>query len=670
MKGTLIDHLLSVDLHLTHPSQMSTDDPKAMAGGVASLRKLAFFGIAISTVATLTAIIAVPMLYNYMQHVQSYLQSEVEFCRHRTDGLWNEYGQFERLKGVDERTKRSVQNGSKDVTKKRKSQRRAVVHRALNDHGRHVAQRQAPVDAPVSAVGLTECCSCGIGESGPPGLPGPDGEPGRDGKPGTDGTPGKSAPPAPTLSPADFCFDCPPAPPGEPGQPGPLGPPGPPGEPGPDGVPSIRGTPGPPGEPGPMGESGLPGKPGQPGAPGRTLEAVGVPGPRGPPGPEGPPGEYGKPGAPGISIPGPPGPPGDPGFAGKPGSPGDPGLPGPPGDLLLTHPAQMSSDDPKEVAHEVASLRKLAFFGIAISTVATLTAIVAVPMLYNYMQHVQSYLQSEVEFCRHRTNGLWDEYGRFEHLSDMDGRTKRSVQHRSSGVAAGRKNHRRSAVRRASNQKGKYKEEGASAFDAAVSGIEPMECCSCGIGFAGPPGLPGPDGEPGQDGEPGTDGVPGKDADPAAVPSPTDFCFDCPPAPTGEPGRPGPPGPPGIPGEPGPVGAPSHPGPPGPPGEIGPMGKDGPPGLPGKPGAPGQTIEAGGIPGPSGPPGPGGPPGEPGTPGAPAILVPGPPGPPGEPGHAGHPGNPGDPGPPGPPGGPGGPGSCDHCPPPRTAPGY
>ena len=72
----------------------------------------------------------------------------------------------------------------------------------------------------------------------------------------------------------------------------------------------------------------------------------------------------------------------------------------------------MSSEDPKTIAAETESLRKLAFFGIAISTVATLTAIVAVPMLYNYMQHVQSSLQTEVDFCHHRTDGLWDEYKR------------------------------------------------------------------------------------------------------------------------------------------------------------------------------------------------------------------------------------------------------------------
>ena len=35
---------------------------------------------------------------------------------------------------------------------------------------------------------------------------------------------------------------------------------------------------------------------------------------------------------------------------------------------------------------EVESVKKFAFFGVAVSTVATLTAIVAVPMLCMYMQ--------------------------------------------------------------------------------------------------------------------------------------------------------------------------------------------------------------------------------------------------------------------------------------------
>ncbi|VDL68659.1 unnamed protein product, partial [Nippostrongylus brasiliensis] len=81
-------------------------DDKAKLAEAEGLKRLAFFGIAISTVATLTAIVAVPMLYNYMQHVQSALQNEVEFCRHRTDGLWDEFHRFESMKGVESRIKR------------------------------------------------------------------------------------------------------------------------------------------------------------------------------------------------------------------------------------------------------------------------------------------------------------------------------------------------------------------------------------------------------------------------------------------------------------------------------------------------------------------------------------------------------------------------------------
>lgn len=42
-------------------------------------------------------------------------------------------------------------------------------------------------------------------------------------------------------------------------------------------------------------------------------------------------------------------------------------------------------ENTKQLLRDADSFRKLAFFGIAVSTVATLTAIVAVPMLYNYM---------------------------------------------------------------------------------------------------------------------------------------------------------------------------------------------------------------------------------------------------------------------------------------------
>lgn len=55
---------------------------------------------------------------------------------------------------------------------------------------------------------------------------------------------------------------------------------------------------------------------------------------------------------------------------------------------------------------EADNLRKLAFFGVALSTVATLVCVISVPMIYNYMQHVQSVLQNEVDFCKVSSRSL------------------------------------------------------------------------------------------------------------------------------------------------------------------------------------------------------------------------------------------------------------------------
>jgi hypothetical protein len=69
--------------------------------------------------------------------------------------------------------------------------------------------------------------------------------------------------------------------------------------------------------------------------------------------------------------------------------------------------------DEKERLHEAESLKRLAFFSISVSTIATLTAIVIVPSIYSYLQYIQSSLQTEVDFCQHRTNNLFVEYSRF-----------------------------------------------------------------------------------------------------------------------------------------------------------------------------------------------------------------------------------------------------------------
>ncbi|KAI6207524.1 (pine wood nematode) hypothetical protein [Aphelenchoides besseyi] len=337
----------------------------------------------------------------------------------------------------------------------------------------------------------------------------------------------------------------------------------------------------------------------------------------------------------------------------------------------------MEGRDMKELLREAESFKRLTFFAIAISTVATLTAIIVVPMLYNYTQHVQASLDEELEFCTHRSNGLWDQY---RHIAGPDAtREKREAVHRAANFH--RPGLRRQFTRQAdayggaapgsapvsggSSSAGGYgsaSEGGVSSSSASSGG---GSSCSCGVGQAGPPGPPGPDGNNGNDGAPGQDGAHGEDAQAGATPSAADFCFDCPPGPPGPAGNAGPKGPngnPGAPGQDGEQGQGSGPGPAGPPGPPGQPGNDG---APGQPGPAGQVNE---VPGQA----------DPQArldqavrPELQAALLPehqdllqGDAGPNGPPGNNGAPGQPGSDGQSGSGGG------CDHCPVPRTAPGY
>lgn len=178
-----------------------------------------------------------------------------------------------------------------------------------------------------------------------------------------------------------------------------------------------------------------------------------------------------------------------------------------------------------------------------------MTAIVAVPMLYNYMQYVQSSLESELDFCHHRSAGLWQEYQRLPRPSAI--RLKRAALHRASGVTGG--NMPRAFARGAASystdggyggggnagvgggSSGGYGGSSGVGGFGGSSGGGGGSCCSCGVGPAGPPGPPGPDGNNGNDGQPGGDGRPGPDAISGPV-GPKEPCFNCPPGPPGPPG--------------------------------------------------------------------------------------------------------------------------------------
>ena len=54
---------------------------------------------------------------------------------------------------------------------------------------------------------------------------------------------------------------------------------------------------------------------------------------------------------------------------------------------------------PKRLA-QAEKLRRMAFFGVAMSTIAAFVCVLCVPVIYNYLQHVQSLLQNEVDYCK------------------------------------------------------------------------------------------------------------------------------------------------------------------------------------------------------------------------------------------------------------------------------
>uniref|UniRef100_A0A914HW92 Nematode cuticle collagen N-terminal domain-containing protein n=1 Tax=Globodera rostochiensis TaxID=31243 RepID=A0A914HW92_GLORO len=386
-------------------------------------------------------------------------------------------------------------------------------------------------------------------------------------------------------------------------------------------------------------------------------------------------------------------------------------------------------DDLKVLMAEAERFKRLAFLGVMVCTVATLTASMCVPMLYSYTHYIQTSLRDEVGFCVHRTHNLYNEFAKYEIVR----RPKRSSSLASQFLISGHGGLSEAlftpnnAQRRKSRQGGYEQVIAGYAASGSQSQLTPPapsapanayggnqspptapqqqtppppinygpspsaapapavsvphqqqqeqaeeQCCSCAVGPAGEPGLPGEDGKDGKDGLPGQAGQEGADAQEQGQTSGgyDEFCFDCPAAYPGPPGALGPKGPPGQPGLPGQPGIPGAPGLQGPPGPAGPLGANGPPGQPGPRGLDGQLSD---VPGIHGPPGPIGPPGLPGLPGEAGLQGQSKAGPPGPPGDAGLPGLPGQPGQAGQnasDGEPGGKGGCDHCPAPRTAPGY
>ncbi|CAI5437808.1 unnamed protein product [Caenorhabditis angaria] len=344
--------------------------------------------------------------------------------------------------------------------------------------------------------------------------------------------------------------------------------------------------------------------------------------------------------------------------------------------------------DQDEETFHIAQFRRHAFISVALSTTCILSILIMTPIAYQSIQRIHSHMLNDANFCQTRSRDIWTETlemakSRGQEEQEIFARTKRAMPHGTWLFGqfipdrSTRNRRQQYAEKDAGGVAGGGEEPTYDKGDSAVAS-EAVAEPTCRRGPPGPPGDDGENGADGKDGAPGEDGKNGADASsggysegPADEANAGGCVRECP---AGPPGPTGPPGDKGARGYPGESGEPGSAGKPGERGSAGPTGPPGPPGYPGRPGERGDNgkLLSGQAPagppgrqGEMGPPGPPGPPGPAGKDGAPGEK--GPDGDQGNPGPYGKPGTAGDAGPDG---AAGEKGSCDHCPPPRTPPGY
>ncbi|KIH50660.1 nematode cuticle collagen domain protein, partial [Ancylostoma duodenale] len=58
-------------------------------------------------------------------------------------------------------------------------------------------------------------------------------------------------------------------------------------------------------------------------------------------------------------------------------------------------------------ATESERLRRTTFIAVLISTTAVLSSVITLPLVYNYIQAMQTHMSNELDFCRAKTRDLW-----------------------------------------------------------------------------------------------------------------------------------------------------------------------------------------------------------------------------------------------------------------------
>uniref|UniRef100_A0AC35THJ8 Col_cuticle_N domain-containing protein n=1 Tax=Rhabditophanes sp. KR3021 TaxID=114890 RepID=A0AC35THJ8_9BILA len=333
------------------------------------LRVVAFVAVALSTVAIVFAVVTLPLMFGYIQALQSKLITESDYCKIQSKSIWVEVFSIQdtlksnKLQAAQSRFKKSWAFGKwiNDDPSQYEGSKKVSAPPGVEPTPDY-SQSQPVVNAEAAPEPPKQCgCTCQAGLPGDEGPEGEKGEDGIDGLPGKNGEPGKDGEILPYDGPQkEPCIICPPGPQGLTGNPGPKGPPGPRGSPGKAGEDGKKGEIGLPGAPGPKGITGKQGVRGPRGISGQVILVQGPPGRPGIPGPQGPPGAQGVQGKPGNDgqpgLPGLTGDAGAPGMNGHPGNQGPQGEPGPQGSKgdcslcgRMLRRKQDEYDDPSEV---------------------------------------------------------------------------------------------------------------------------------------------------------------------------------------------------------------------------------------------------------------------------------------------------------------------------------
>ncbi|VDP22525.1 unnamed protein product [Soboliphyme baturini] len=82
-----------------------------------SLKLVAFCAVCFSTVAVISCVIGLPLVYNYVQGVHSVMQTDVEFCKTKSRDMWKEMVLLYRLSG---QSMQFLRSGEPIITKQKR----------------------------------------------------------------------------------------------------------------------------------------------------------------------------------------------------------------------------------------------------------------------------------------------------------------------------------------------------------------------------------------------------------------------------------------------------------------------------------------------------------------------------------------------------------------------